>query len=198
MSMESGRESLDRSNLIVKESLGRSSHAPYYRFPRFGCLGSSLPNHQQLSSELDCPRELLVPDIEVEPFAYIIVSGLRRSIIFPNSHPLPPRIPLEDGNSSKPGITLVRHMALCMLCNNMSTADQPIRRIPDEEKTNHPKVICAFRSVFAPTAVILTSFNQQLVLASLRPSRMFMVGVTARHLDSIAGWEPRTQSYSTK
>lgn len=59
---------------------------------------------------------------------------------------------------------------------------QPASVYPDEEITHHPKVICALRSVFTPTAVILTSFNQQLVLALLRPSRMFMVGVIARHL----------------
>ena len=196
--MESARESLDRSNLIVKESLGRSSHSPYHRFPRLRCLGSSLPSYQRLSSELDSPPELFGPEIEVELSAYIIVSISARIIIFQNSHLLPPRLPLEDGNSSKRGITFVRHMALCMLCKNMSTAGQRTPRIPNEEKTHHAKVICAFRSVFAPTAVILTSFNQQFVLALLRPSRMFMVGVTARHLYSTAGSEPRTQSYSTK
>lgn len=117
-----------------------------------------------------------MPGIEVELSAYILVSTSTRSIIFQNSHSLPPRLSLEDSNSSKPGITFVRHMALCM----------------------HSKVICAFRSVFAPTTVILTSFDQQLVLALLWPSRMFMVGVTARHLYSIASLESRTHSYSTK
>lgn len=139
-----------------------------------------------------------MPGIEVELSAYILVSTSTRSIIFQNSHSLPPRLSLEDSNSSKPGITFVRHMALCMLCKNMSTAGLRIPRIPDEEKTHHSKVICAFRSVFAPTTVILTSFDQQLVLALLWPSRMFMVGVTARHLYSIASLESRTHSYSTK
>jgi hypothetical protein len=106
--------------------LGRSSHAPYFCWYLTRGLGSGLP------SELCSSRELLVLEIEVEPSAYIIVvSTPTRSITFQNSHPLPPRLPLEDGNSSKPRLTFVRNMTLCMLCKNMSTADRSESRLGD-------------------------------------------------------------------
>ena len=66
----------------------------------------------------------MVLEIEVESSVYIIVNTPTRSIIVQNSHPLPPRLPLEDGNSSKPRLTFVPNMTFCMLCKNMSIADQ--------------------------------------------------------------------------
>jgi hypothetical protein len=63
-------------------------------------------------------------EIEVESSVYIIVKTPTRSIIVQNSHPLPPRLPFEDGNSSKPRLMFVRNMTLCMLCKNMSIVDQ--------------------------------------------------------------------------
>lgn len=104
--------------------MGRSSHAPYYCYSQTRGFGSGLPSDQQLPSELASPRELLIMEIEVESSVYIIVNAPTRSIIVQNSHPLPPCLPFEDSNSSKPRLTFVRNMTFCMLCKNTSMTNQ--------------------------------------------------------------------------
>jgi hypothetical protein len=55
---------------------------------------------------------------------------------------------------------------------------------PQKERTHDSQVIRTFRLIAAPSTMVLTSFDGELVRSFMRPRGVLMVAIAARHLRS--------------
>jgi hypothetical protein len=97
-----------------------------------------------------------------------------------NLHSLPPRFPPHYGNS--PEHRFIFHVTVSMLAGCESMDQRRMNEgTPGWETTYYSKIVRTFRSIVAPSTMVLASFDNELMRSLLWPNRVLMITIATRH-----------------